>query len=362
MLRPGAISSCSQSLSGERQGSLLAAIDRTVTGAGGRLLAARLAAPLAAAEPIQRRLDAIQALLDAPSLRTDLRAALRGCPDLERRSRACRSAAAARATSMRFARASPGRRRSSSACRTTTPARAERPLARRAGRARAPAPGRAGRRAAVPRPRRRADPAGWHAELDQLRGLRDQIRRHIARLEAELQKATGIGSLKVRHNNLLGYYIEVTATHRAKVPEHFVQRQSMANATRYSNKELAELESRIASAAERALTLEMELFEELCRRACRGGADRKDRAGARPPGRRGGARRAGGGSALLPPGGRRRRRLRDPGRPSSGGRAGARRAATPFIANDADLSDRNACGCSPARTWPARARSCVRTR
>src|SRR5690606_37102896 len=82
---------------------------------------------------------------------------------------------------------------------------------------------------------------------------------------AELQQATGIGSLKVRHNNMLGYYIEVTATHRAKVPEHFVQRQSMANATRYSTKELAELESRIASAGERALALELELFEELCR-------------------------------------------------------------------------------------------------
>jgi DNA mismatch repair protein MutS len=64
---------------------------------------------------------------------------------------------------------------------------------------------------------------------------------------------------------MLGYYIEVTATHRAKVPEHFLQRQSMAGATRYSTKELAELESEIAGAAERALTLELELFEQLCR-------------------------------------------------------------------------------------------------
>ena len=94
--------------------------------------------------------------------------------------------------------------------------------------------------------------------------MRDQARRHVAALERQIQSETGINSLKIRHNNMLGYYIEVTATHRAKVPEHFVQRQSMANATRYSTKELAELESQIASAAERALTLELELFEQLC--------------------------------------------------------------------------------------------------
>ena len=253
-------------LTGDRQGSLLAAIDRTVTGAGGRLLAARLAAPLAAAEPIRRRLDAIQALLDAPSLRTDLRAALRGCPDLERAlSRLSLGRGGPRdlhAIREGLARAAQIKQRLSdddSALAPSARSLAELPeLARRLRDALVDEPPFLARDGGLVRP-------GWHAELDQLRGLRDQTRRHIARLEAELQKATGIGSLKVRHNNLLGYYIEVTATHRAKVPEHFVQRQSMANATRYSTKELAELESRIASAAERALTLEMELFEELCR-------------------------------------------------------------------------------------------------
>ena len=107
--------------------------------------------------------------------------------------------------------------------------------------------------------------AGWHAELDQQRGLRDQARRHVAALERRMQGETGINSLKIRHNNMLGYYIEVTATHRAKVPEHFVQRQGMAGASRYSTRELAELESEIAGAAERALTLELELFDQLCR-------------------------------------------------------------------------------------------------
>jgi DNA mismatch repair protein MutS len=254
------------SFAGERQGSLLAAVDRTVTGAGGRLLATRLAAPLAEAEPIRRRLDAVQALLDAPALRADLRAELRGCPDLERAlSRLSLGRGGPRDLhAIRDGLARAGRikgRLSDSETPLAPSAGALADLAdlvRRLESALVESPPFLARDGGMIR-------QGWHAELDQLRDLRDQTRRHIARLEGELQNATGIGSLKVRHNNMLGYYIEVTATHRAKVPEHFVQRQSMANATRYSTRELAELESRIASAAERALTLEMELFEELCR-------------------------------------------------------------------------------------------------
>jgi DNA mismatch repair protein MutS len=254
------------SFAGARQGSLLAAVDRTVTGAGGRLLGARLAAPLAEAEPIRRRLDAVQALLDAPSLRADLRAELRGCPDLERAlSRLSlgrggpRDLHAIRDGLARAARIKQCLSGSDSPLAPSAGAIADlAELVRRLEEGLAENPPFLARDGGMIR-------QGWHAELDQLRGLRDQTRRHIARLEAELQNETGIGSLKVRHNNMLGYYIEVTATHRAKVPDHFVQRQSMANATRYSTKELAELESRIASAAERALTLEMELFEELCR-------------------------------------------------------------------------------------------------
>jgi DNA mismatch repair protein MutS len=253
------------SLSGERQGSLLAAVDRTVTGAGGRLLAARLAAPLARAEPIRRRLDAVQALVEDGSLRADLRALLKGCPDLERAlSRlslgrggprdlvAIRTGlATAGAIKQRLANSGSPLDRSAQAIAdhgqllaTLGAALIEDPpfLARDGG----------------------FIAAGWQAELDRLRGLRDQARRHIAELEARTQRETGIGSLKIRHNNLLGYYIEVTATHRAKVPATFVQRQSMAGATRYSTEELAGLESQIASAAERALTLELELFDELC--------------------------------------------------------------------------------------------------
>jgi DNA mismatch repair protein MutS len=93
--------------------------------------------------------------------------------------------------------------------------------------------------------------------------LRDQSRRHVALLEERYRRDTGVASLKIRHNNLLGYFIEVTASHLAKVPPTFIRRQAMTGATRFSTAELAELESRIASAAERALALELDLFEQL---------------------------------------------------------------------------------------------------
>jgi DNA mismatch repair protein MutS len=253
-----------ESLVGQREGSLLAAVDRTVTGAGARLLAGRLAAPLANAEAIRRRLHAVEALAEDDDLRAALRRALRGCPDLARalsrlslgrggpRDLAAIRDGLGRAHQIQElleASASPLRKSAAGIADLAgliaglTAALVESPpvLARDGGFIR----------------------AGFQPELDQQRDLRDQGRRHVAQLEKHLQDETGIASLKVRHNNLLGYYIEVAATHRARVPAHFVQRQSMANATRYSTENLASLESRIAAAGERALALEGELFEGL---------------------------------------------------------------------------------------------------
>jgi DNA mismatch repair protein MutS len=255
------------SLSGQRRGSLLEAIDRTVTSAGGRLLASRLAAPLARAPAIRRRLDAVEALVADGALRGSLRSELKGCPDLERalsrlslgrggpRDLAAIKSGLERAGAIRellgtsetaLAPTAASIRDAGALVNELEAALVEQPpvLARDGGFVR----------------------AGFDQRLDRERDLRDQGRRHVAALEARLQGETGIGSLKVRHNNMLGYYIEVTATHRAKVPGHFVQRQSMATATRYSTAELAELESRIASAGERALALELELFERLLAR------------------------------------------------------------------------------------------------
>ena len=257
---------------GSREGSLLAAVDRTVTNAGSRLLVDRLAAPLATPEPIRQRLDQVESLVLDASRREVARETLRACPDLARalgrlalgrggprdltavaqgltQAELLRQAVAGEpALAPVAARLIPPRELAAAILAAISP---EAPLLARDG--------------GFIRP-------GHSVELDELRGLRDSTRRHIAALEERQRRETGIASLKIRHNNLLGYFIEVSSTHAARVPKEFVQRQGMAGATRYSTAELAELESRIATAAGRALALELELFEGL-RRAVLAQAD-----------------------------------------------------------------------------------------
>jgi len=96
-----------------------------------------------------------------------------------------------------------------------------------------------------------------------LRQLRDDSRRLVAGLQTRYAAETGVSSLKIRHNNVLGYHIEVTPNNAAKIGEGFIHRQTLASAVRYSTVELADLESKIASAADKALALELKLFEDL---------------------------------------------------------------------------------------------------
>jgi DNA mismatch repair protein MutS len=105
--------------------------------------------------------------------------------------------------------------------------------------------------------------AGYSDELDEWRSLRDESRRMIAALQARYAGETAIGALKIRHNNVIGYYIEVSANHAGKLGPEFIHRQTMAGAQRYTTAELADLESKISSAAERALALELRLWEDL---------------------------------------------------------------------------------------------------
>jgi DNA mismatch repair protein MutS len=106
---------------------------------------------------------------------------------------------------------------------------------------------------------------GYAPDLDELRLLRDESRKLIAALQTRYQAETGIPSLKIRHNNVLGYYIEATATHAEKIlgKPGFIHRQTMANAARFTTVELGELESKLSSAADKALGVELRLFEDL---------------------------------------------------------------------------------------------------
>ena len=262
-----------RTLSGERRGSLISVIDRTVTGAGARLLSARLSAPLTDVAEIDRRLDMVQFFIEAERAREAVRALLERCPEIERslsrlsvgrggpRDLAAIRDALALTAELRVALGEaglPGIPPGIAACLTDLGH--HRPLVDRLGRALAadlPVLSRDGGFIA----------AGYVAKLDELRGLRDESRRLIAGLQARYAGETGVQALKIRHNNVLGYFVEVPAKQAERMPSGadapFIHRQTMANAVRYTSVELGDLEGRIARAADQALALELELFDDL---------------------------------------------------------------------------------------------------
>ena len=131
--------------------------------------------------------------------------------------------------------------------------------------------------------------AGWDAELDEMRALRDESRKIIAGMERGLIEETGVRSLKIRHNNVLGYYIEVTANHHAAMTgtdglrARFIHRQTMASAMRFTTTELADLETKIVNAADRALSIELGVFDQLVAEAVRPCSERSARVRRRSP-------------------------------------------------------------------------------
>ncbi|NTJ64794.1 DNA mismatch repair protein MutS [Agrobacterium rhizogenes] len=262
-----------RTLSGDRNGSLLKAIDRTVTGGGARLLAERLMSPLTDPARINERLDSIGFLAEEPSLSTDLRAALKHVPDMPRAlSRlaldrggprdlwAIRQGLAAATDVARMLGTAllPDELKAALAGLSALPADLEAMLAATL---------------ADELPLLKRDGGflreGANAELDEVRALRDQSRRVIAGLQLQYADETGIKSLKIKHNNVLGYFIEVTAgnagpmTDTSEAKARFIHRQTMANAMRFTTTELADLESRIANAADKALAIELEAFDRM---------------------------------------------------------------------------------------------------
>jgi len=260
-------------LSGEREGSLLDVIDRTLTGAGARLLAARLAAPLTDPAAIGNRLDMVQFFVDDERLRESVRGLLKRCPDLERalsrltvgrggpRDLAAVRDALAVISSLREALKPAefqGIPDGVAACMKEMGFHGE--LVDRLTRALGPEPGLYARDGGF-------IAAGYAPELDELITLRDESRRLIANLQGRYAAETAIQALKIKHNNVLGYYIEVAAGQAERMPTGadapFIHRQTIANKVRYATVELGELEGKIARAAEQALALELKLFEDL---------------------------------------------------------------------------------------------------
>lgn len=257
--------------SGDRRGSLLAAVDRTVTAAGARLLARRIAEPLTDLAAIRARHDAVGHLVEDGALRRALREALARAPDM---ARAVTRLALQRGGPRDLAAVRDGLDGALSIARLIG-ADAPDDLAR-AARALSRAPHAVALDLASALadnlPVHRRDGGfvreGCDGELDATRALRDESRRVVAALERRYVEETGVRALKIRHNAVLGYYVEVSQQNadRLREPPHdgvFVHRQTMAGAMRFSSVELGDLESRISSAGERALALEQAIFERL---------------------------------------------------------------------------------------------------
>jgi DNA mismatch repair protein MutS len=262
-----------RTLSGERAGSLLATIDCTVTPGGARLLAERLAGPLTHPGLIRDRQDSVTALVENGDLRDRLRRILKRSPDLARalsrlslgrggpRDLACvrDGLFAARELGLELAIAPNLPRELSEAAQVLQGLRTD--VADRLSAA-----------LAEELPLLKRDGgfirAGFDPNLDELRELQQDSRRFIAALQARYATETGCRGLRVKHNHMIGYFVEVpqnVGEDLLKEPwkDTFVHRQTMAGAMRFSTMELGELESKIASAADRALKIELALFDEM---------------------------------------------------------------------------------------------------
>ncbi len=259
------------SLTGGRAGSLLAIMDKTCTAAGARLLERRISSPSRQLDTISARLDAVTFCFDNARITQDMRASLRKVPDLDRAlsrlslDRGGPRDLAALRNGMGEAVLLAGQLGQHDLPPLLADAVsgltghdalidlldqglvAEPPLLIRDGGFIAP---------------------GYDSELDEARKLRDEGRSVIAQMQQQFVTDTGISTLKIKHNNVLGYFIETTATHAEKMlspplSDTFIHRQTTANQVRFTTVALSEMETRILNAGNHALEIEKRLYERL---------------------------------------------------------------------------------------------------
>jgi DNA mismatch repair protein MutS len=262
-----------ETLSGQRSGSLLSVIDQTVTAAGGRELGQRLAAPLTDVKAIARRQDAVAHFANDSELRRIMRETLRRAPDI---ARALARLSVERGGPRDLAALRDGIKCARSLRDTLKSVSGEAEDARdalvEALAATSQLSGRLEFLLVEEPPYLTRDggyiKSGVHAPLDEVRALRDESRRVIAGLEARYRQDSGVAGLKIKHNGVLGYFIETTPQHADKLQsgaarELFRHRQTIGSAVRFSTDELATLASRISQAAEQSLALERALYDEM---------------------------------------------------------------------------------------------------
>ena len=258
-------------LSGGRAGSLLSAIDRTVTAAGARLLERRLSSPSRTLSVIHDRLDAVTYMAETRKTASDIRDALRRVPDLDR---ALSRLALDRGGPRDLAAIRNGLGQAEELARGSFPG--EMPLLLTSAlsdlKGHEDLVGLLDQALVAEPPLLARDggfiASGYDQELDEVRELRDEGRSVIAGMQQQYSELTGIGSLKIKHNNVLGYFIETTATHSEKMmsaplSETFIHRQTTANQVRFTTVELSEMETRILNAGGRALEIEKRLYDSL---------------------------------------------------------------------------------------------------
>jgi DNA mismatch repair protein MutS len=252
----------------QQQATVLAALDQSLTGMGGRLLRQRLLRPALDRAEIEQRLDAVGNLLQQTILRAELRKQLAGILDLERLLAKVTLGSAGPRDLLALGRSIekiPALKR----CFDTQQAARLRSLHDRLDELADVAniilealsdepPLSIGDGGTIR--------AGFHAELDELRDLSQNGRRYIAQIEARERQRTGIQSLKVRFNNVFGYYIEITRANMHLAPADYERKQTLANAERFTTPELKDYERKVLDAEEKILTLERELFADVRQR------------------------------------------------------------------------------------------------
>lgn len=264
-----------ESSSGDRGNSLLSVLDRTVTGAGARMLAGRIASPLVDTKEIGERLNVVEFFLNEEFIRDDVRALLKACPDIER--------AVSRLSLER------GGPRDLAAIKTTLAAvprlknilsgASSQNMVSELPEAVARIAGRMGhhenlvdeleRALADELPLLARDGGfireGYYPPLDEVRRVKNNSQQIILQLQEKYAAATDIPNLKIKYNNLIGYFVEVPAKFATRMLENkdFIHRQSVLNAVRFTTVELTEIENEIRGAGEKLLATELELFNKL---------------------------------------------------------------------------------------------------